>query len=238
VRGIAKVPHLLFTQSASADQKIITTEEGHARIDFGSCAPEVSHTASFTVTNATAVRTSFVVRPVMKTSLAASSPFDVRLPDGTSVGPSSPCSIGPLESVPLIVSYKSSTVLERVSAEFEISTVGVLKNTLKLAAAARCEPIPVKVNAKSLSFEELQVGKITTKVFYIINESPNVSTQYQVVHARCSDVGEGVGYSVLEIDNSCGVIAPKSTATVTVTARPEIPVNYYRRLWILVRHAS
>ncbi|KAF4727249.1 hypothetical protein FOZ63_000306, partial [Perkinsus olseni] len=173
----------------------------------------------------------------MKASLAASSPFDVRLPDDTSVGPSNPCSIGPLESVPLIASYKSSTVLERVSAEFEISTVDVLKNTLKLAAAARCEPIPVKVNAKSLSFEELQVGKIATKVFYITNESPNVSTQYQVVHARCSDVG-GVGYSVLEIDNSCGVIAPKSTATITVTARPEIPVNYYRRLWILVRHAS
>ncbi|EER12699.1 hypothetical protein Pmar_PMAR025332 [Perkinsus marinus ATCC 50983] len=94
------------------------------------------------------------------------------------------------------------------------------------------------MSAKSLTFEEVEVGTRCTKVFHIINYSPDVTTQYQVVQTRCNDVGEGVAYSVLELDNHCGVIEPRSTATVVVTARPEIPYNHYRRLWVLVRHAA
>ncbi|EER09179.1 hypothetical protein Pmar_PMAR028922, partial [Perkinsus marinus ATCC 50983] len=34
VYGIAKVPHLLFTKEDSTDQRVLTTEDGHVRIDF------------------------------------------------------------------------------------------------------------------------------------------------------------------------------------------------------------
>ncbi|EER12700.1 hypothetical protein Pmar_PMAR025333 [Perkinsus marinus ATCC 50983] len=66
VYGIAKVPHLLFTKEDSTDQRVLTTEDGHVRIDFGSCSPGITHSVEVNVTNATPVSTSFFAKPIVK----------------------------------------------------------------------------------------------------------------------------------------------------------------------------
>ncbi|KAF4671932.1 hypothetical protein FOL47_001085 [Perkinsus chesapeaki] len=214
---------------------ITVTEGGDASVDFGSCLPDTLHSARVMVTNAIAVRTAFIVKPK---HAAGSSPFEVRLEEGGGiVDVVHPCPIDPSGSVSIVVSYKSSTILETVSAAFEISTVGLIKNILNLTASAKCETIPVKLNAESLSLGEIEVGKSSSRIFTITNESP-VATRYQVILNDCSDMGNSVEYSVFKIDHARGVLEANSTATVMVTARPKMPINYYKRLWVVVRYVA
>lgn len=56
VYGIAKVPHLLFTKEDSTDQRVLTTEDGHVRIDFGTYSTVWEYECTFFGDNMTILR--------------------------------------------------------------------------------------------------------------------------------------------------------------------------------------
>lgn len=86
---------------------------------------------------------------------------------------------------------------------------------------------PSGAPTNSINFGEVEVGKITTRVFYLKNNSAR-ETVYSIM---ASENG------VFQMDPRQGVVPAGMEVSVKLTFAPKFPINFYRRIWILLGEA-
>jgi hypothetical protein len=210
VTGVGKVPHLCVPSSTSP------------HVNFGPVLPGVLATQTLQILNVTPVRGTWHVKPI----------HDSRevLPL-----PPAPFTVSPEKGVveancefTLSFNFLSDTVRESACQRFQISTPG--GTPLVVTCNAFCEGMTVVLSTDTLNFGEIPCGTIASRTLQIRNESDKPA------YYHFANVGHLKG--VFWFDRHIGVVPPQSFMVVTVFFGPATPMNYYRRLYCVVKGAA
>ncbi|CAM9246985.1 unnamed protein product, partial [Ectocarpus fasciculatus] len=86
---------------------------------------------------------------------------------------------------------------------------------------------PSGAPTNSINFGEVEIGKITTRIFYLKNNSTR-DTVYSIVADE---------NGVFQMEPRQGVVPAQMEISVKLTFSPQHPINFYRRIWILLGEA-
>jgi hypothetical protein len=93
-------------------------------------------------------------------------------------------------------------------------------------AATSVDGLPGAPN-NSINFGEVELGAISTRVFFLKNESTRDALFCMAADAR----------GVFRVEPRQGVVPAGMETSVKMTFTPEHPINYYRRLFVLISEA-
>lgn len=142
------------------------------------------------------------------------------------------------ESMPLKVTYLPRSAGMYTDENFDLVTPG--GNTLRIRCLGfaagpavslfKKEAPGVKTTGKpnALNFGDIKTGQASSRVLFLKNDS-NCEASF---HFQCEQDG------VFHFDRVQGVIPPLLSTFVTIVFRPEKCLNYYRRVFCLIRDQS
>jgi hypothetical protein len=210
VTGVGKVPHLCVPSSTSPS------------VNFGPVLPGVLATQTLQILNVTPVRGTWHIHAVNDSHEILPLP-----PPPFTVTPEK----GVVEAncaFTLNFNFLSDTVRESTCQRFQISTPG--GTPLVVTCNAFCEGKTMVLSTDTLNFGEIPCGTIASRTLQIRNES-NRPAYYHF-----ANVGHLKG--VFWFDRHIGVVPPQSFMVVTVFFGPLTPMNYYKRLYCVVKGAA
>ncbi len=112
------------------------------------------------------------------------------------------------------------------SETFILSTPGGNRVSINVRGTAVAPT--VTLSTRAFNFGSVPVGQPASRVLYIRNHSAvPVPYDFQVDPL-----------DVFSLSRTRGVLAPDSTAHVTITLRATVPANYWRRVALLVKDAD
>lgn len=117
-------------------------------------------------------------------------------------------------SMPPVISFRKQLASTKAAGEHTMDLDALLDG-------------PSGAPTNSINFGEVEIGKITTRIFYLKNSSAR-DTVYSIVADE---------NGVFQMDPRQGVIPAGMEVSVKLTFTPPHPINFYRRMWVLLGEA-
>jgi len=207
ITGVGKIPHLA----------VANVSKPH--VDFGAVFPGNRVTQTLQIQNVTPVLAEFKVRALDDQVSPVPPPSFAVFPDSGRVEPQGSCT--------LTFSFLSHTIKEQACQRFEITTPG--GTPLIIACTAFCQPMDVRLSARSINFGEVHCGSVYTRTVQLHNSSARPAPY----HFMNMDRAQGIFW----VDRYIGVIPPESFMVITVSFGPLLPINYLKQVYIVVKGA-
>jgi len=99
-------------------------------------------------------------------------------------------------------------------------------NNITVQCTGQSKGIDIKASSTFVNFGEVKLGSTTNRMLTINNES-EISGVFEVAMDD---------QNIFSAEKTTGVIKPKSYARVLLHFRPQKTINYYQRIYILVRN--
>jgi hypothetical protein len=134
--------------------------------------------------------------------------------------------LGPEEYSVLRLAFTPKTTGTFSAETFALGTLGGNRVSLSLRGTAVAPR--VTLSALAFNFGNVAVGTSASRVLYLRNHSP-VPVPYDF---------QAEPHDVFSVSRTRGVLAPESTAHVTLSFRPATPSNHWRRVALLLKDAE
>ncbi|XP_013095381.2 cilia- and flagella-associated protein 65-like isoform X1 [Biomphalaria glabrata] len=218
--GIGKFPHLLAclsgvnAEAANANKSL----DVETVLDFGDVPAATTVGKWVELHNLAPVRSLFKVEKVSGTKQMETS-FHCSITEGIVPAMSAmriPLSFSPHSPNSVSIDY------------FNVISVGNISHS-EIKCIGRSIGPKVELSKSWLNFKLVQEGQKVTRTLEIINNS-DVEAFFQF-DIDCEE-------SVFQLSSTSGTLAAKSTATLLIHFIPKHPINYYRRVTLLVHNQS
>lgn len=134
--------------------------------------------------------------------------------------------IPPNASFKITIKYVPSIVGVTSCSQYKIKTVG--GNELNFSALGYATGFNVGLSNKSIHFGEVQIGSNTNRLLNIINDS-DLPTSFQFVNDS---------KNVFSFSKTEGTVNARASTRIIITFNPQQTVNYYERVFCIVRNHS
>ncbi|CAK8673924.1 unnamed protein product [Clavelina lepadiformis] len=209
--GVGKFPHLLISTESKISNEI---NNKPATLVFGSRSVHQSVEKLICLHNLSNVKAQFKFSQPSGTAWMDRA-YTCHVADGV---------LPPMGSMRVPIKYTPQLVDATSIDYFEVSTVGNIgKSTLKCIGG--CNGPNMQLSASTINFGVVTPEKSATHTLQLQNDSG--SPAYYQIHLDEE-------FAVFSINANSGLLQPNETKTAILTFSPPYPINYYKKVTILV----
>jgi hypothetical protein len=198
----------------SAIGKFPFLKTNNSNIDFEEIMYGKKKVKNLIINNASEVTTKFVVKKLEFDEFIDSS-FSLDYTEGT---------VPPKSSFLIMVTYKPMIWDLYSCSHYEIVCSG--GNTIQVQCVGKSSPVDVRISSRFINFGSIRSNSSTNRMATLTNLSDSPCT-YEVLMEKDN---------VFTIKESIGVIKPKSHGRLLFIFSPQKTINYYQRVFIVVRN--
>jgi hypothetical protein len=188
-----------------------------SKIDFGGVLTGHTDTKTIIVENKSLVPAAFEIK---RTDNDIVCPFTFTPTVGT---------VLPDGQLHVTIKYKPESTSAQYSSTFTLTAVG--GNTIRFNCFGTAIGPTVTLSVKSLDFGDLDLeGPPAADKFIVLKNKSNTEVTYHFVGCE-----PGNAFAVSPF---AGTLAPNKMQNICVSFRPNAPLNYLRRLYVLVKHSD
>ncbi|EFC43750.1 hypothetical protein NAEGRDRAFT_68477 [Naegleria gruberi] len=180
---------------------------------FGKCPIDVTARKTITVKNTSLVPASYTIERVENDYIEDIFTFE---PQSQIILPGT--------TQQITITYNPTTIDSFDCNNYLISTPG--GNSVKLACSGFGVGPELVISPMSINFGDIPQGKEVKRLLTLENKS-NMDAEYNIkVDAE----------GCFKFDKTTGVVSARQTRQITITFFPEKPINYYRRVFVVVKN--
>lgn len=214
VTSVAKYPNICLVVDEMSMAELLNPD-GQIVVDFGIVSVGNTYKKNLQIHNASEVNASV---EIIRADLSNPIDWVFSCPVDFSPVPSGTC-------LNIMMEYHPKLVLANYVENFIIKVSNKCA-TFKVKCVGKSDGPMVSISHTSINFFQLFIGEKTTHKITLTNNSAHAAVPFQF--AIDPDT------SVFHIDKCSGTIKPKDWVHLTVTFRPQNPIQYYRTVACLV----